>query len=523
MNSQDAAAEVQVRGLTVSYRDRRGGRGWPAVSGLDFRIAAGEAYGLVGESGSGKTTAAMSLTRFLPIGAQIRADELTVAKTDVLALDRAGLRRFRARKVAVVYQEPGQALNPTMRVGAQVAEVLRLRGADRRSAAGGAVAALARVQLPDPEAAAQRYPHELSGGQQQRVVIAMALAADPRVLILDEPTTGLDSQVAAEIMALLDRLRAESRFATLLISHDLPLVAAHCDRLGVLRNGRIAEEGAATGVGSAPKYSYARDPAARRRAILPTVSSPVLTVQHVRKTYGRTVALDDVSLAVDAGEVLGIVGASGSGKTTLGRVVAGLTHPASGAVRVEGAPARIPPVQVVFQNPDASLNPRRTVRRVLTRAVRLLGGADTVEDLAARTGLDTVLLDRFPGRLSGGQKQRVAIARAFAGRSPLIVLDEPTSALDDATQEKILKLLIDLQERTGVAYLFISHDLAVVRRLAHRVGVLYEGRLVELADTDTVFTAPRHEYTRSLLDAAAVLRPDLVGAGRVGVQRGLQT
>jgi peptide/nickel transport system ATP-binding protein len=534
---------VSVRDLTVSYRTRQ--RTVPAVRGLSLAIAAGESYGLVGESGSGKSTAAMALTRYLPPGTEVTAAELSVAGTGVLGLDPVALRSFRASTLAVVYQEPGLALNPTMPVGEQIAEVYRLHGDNRAAAREATRTAIERVRLADPRAIARRYPHELSGGQQQRIVIAMALAGQPRLLILDEPTTGLDSRVETEIMALIDGLRAELGFASILISHNLPLVAAHCQRIGVLRRGELVEEGPAADVLLAPQHPYTREliaalpdiHAARRspgaaparhappapggeaggdgdsrdRSGSPD-SGPLVTVENLTKRYHRKTALRGVSFTIGRGEVLGLVGESGSGKSTLGLTLAGLTRyegtisfaPAVG--EGQGRPAA-PRVQVVFQNADASLNPRRSVRRVLARSIQLLGGTQTVEELAERIGVAADLLDKLPHQLSGGQKQRVAIARAFAGHVPLVICDEPTSALDVASQARLLDLLTELQQRTGVSYLFISHDLAVVRQVSDRIGVLYNGELVELKAADEVFERPEHPYTQSLVDSALALRP----------------
>ena len=515
----EIAPAVRVADLHIDYRTRSGLSA--AVRGISFEVAAGESYGLVGESGSGKTTAAMALTRYLPEGTVITAAALEVGGVHVLDLDAKALRTFRASGLAVVYQEPGLALNPTLPVGTQVAEVYRLHGADAAEARRRTVGAFERVLLPDPDAIIRRYPHELSGGQQQRVVIAMALAAEPKLLVLDEPTTGLDSRVETEIMALLDRLRAELGFASILISHNLPLVAAHCRRVGVLERGLLVEEGAAADVFLAPRHAYtkvlvaalpdlstSRAPttATLREAPADVPDAPVVTVEGLVKRYGKRLALDDVSLTIGRGEVLGIVGESGSGKTTLGRAIAGLVRLDAGSVRVDAETGAVPPVQVVFQNPDASLNPRRSVRRVLARSIRLLGGDQDVDTLAASTGIDADLLDKLPHQLSGGQKQRVAIARAFAGRAPLVVCDEPTSALDVSIQKRVLDLLVELQERTSVSLLFVSHDLAVVRRLSHRIGVLYEGRLVELDEADRIFEDPQHEYTASLVESAVSLR-----------------
>ena len=431
-----ASPAVLVRGLTVSYRGRSG----PvvAVRDLDLSISAGESYGLVGESGSGKSTAAMTLTRYLPPGTGISAAELSVDGVPVLDLDAPALRRFRAGTLSVVYQEPGLALDPTMAVGRQIGDVYRLHGATRAQARERALAAIERVRLSPAAAIARRYPHEMSGGQQQRIVIAMALASEPRLLILDEPTTGLDSRVETDIMALIDALRADLGFASILISHNLPLIAAHCQRIGVLESGELVEEGAAADVLLAPRHRYTRSliaslpdiergaPARPGAAALAgaegragAASGPLVTVEHLTKRYQQRAALRDVSFTIGRAEVLGLVGESGSGKTTLGLSLAGLTshegsitfHTADRRQRRGWRRKTLPRVQVVFQNADSSLNPRRTVRQVLARSIELLGGDQTVEELAARTGVE-------PGPVRPAAASAVGRAEAAGGHRP---------------------------------------------------------------------------------------------------------
>lgn len=500
---------LTVRSLTIDYTTGRATR--TALDGLDLTIARGETYGLVGESGSGKSTAAFALVRNLGAAATVRSGHVDLDGVDVLSLDPEALRQWRARKVAVVYQEPVQALNPTMRIGVQVAEAFAAARGDRiRKADVAAVVELFdRVGLPDPAAIVHRFPHQLSGGQAQRVVIAMALAVRPDLLILDEPTTGLDAHVESSVLALVDEVRSELDAAVLLISHNLPMVAARCGRVGVLRAGELVEEGPAHEVLGEPRHEYTRGLVDS----LPNIDEPkpqwtppadtptVVSVRSVSKRYGPTRALDGIDLDIRQGEVVAVVGESGSGKTTLGRAIAGLIR-YDGAIDVVAPPAQHHPVQVVFQNPDATLNPRRTVRSILSRATRLLGGADGVEQLADRVGLSTDLLERLPGELSGGQKQRVAIARAFAGPSTLVVCDEPVSALDVSVQARIIALLRELQVTTGVSYLFVSHDLAVVRALADRVVVMHHGRIVESGLAEQIYTDPQHPYTQMLLQAA---------------------
>ncbi|MFE4456692.1 ATP-binding cassette domain-containing protein [Nocardia tengchongensis] len=494
---------------------------------MSFKIARGETYGLVGESGSGKSTAALALVRYLAEGAEVRGGSIVLSGTDVLGLAAEPLREFRSRRVSMVYQEPTRALNPTMRIGAQVAEALALagRGGGWDPGPSTGIELLERVGLPNPDLLARRYPHQLSGGQAQRVVIAMALATRPELLILDEPTTGLDVQVEAAVLDLVEELRTDLDAAVLLISHNLPLVASRCDRVGVLENGVLVEEGAAREVLTRPTHDYTRtlvqalpDIDARKPRRLVREKSPVvISVRGLRKTYADTVAVAGVDLDIRQGEVVAIIGESGSGKTTLGRAIAGLT-PYEGTVTVTAPNKSRHPVQMVFQSPDATLNPRRTVRRILSRAITLLDGHDSVEQLATRVGLEPPLLDRYPGELSGGQKQRVAIARAFAGPSALVVCDEPVSALDVSVQSRILTLLGHLQSSSRVSYLFISHDLAVVRALADRVLVMREGVVVESGPADQVYEDPQHPYTRQLIEAArySALPPRTVPALTAG-------
>ncbi|WP_062349605.1 dipeptide ABC transporter ATP-binding protein [Herbidospora yilanensis] len=550
---------IAVDGLSVAYQ------GVEIVREVSFTVAPGRTYGLVGESGSGKTTLGRALGR---TGGDITAGRISVDGTDVLALSPRELRAWRASSLAVVHQEAGAALDPTMRVGAQLAGALRVQGRPR----GDVADLLEKVRLPGE--AARRYPHQLSGGQRQRVVIAAALAGRPRLLVLDEPTTGLDATVEHEILDLIWALRADIGAAVVLISHDLALVGRLCDDVGVLYAGRLVEEGPAARVLSAPRHPYTKaliDSAPRigadsvpaaipgqppapgeappgcafaprcaaaddrcrtvppgladgarchhpgARAVVPVPAlphrrqevTPLIEVRNLTRAYGRTRVLDDVSLSIGRNEIVGLVGESGSGKTTLARAVAGLGRRGGGVITLDGAelpvevgrrdPATRRRVSMVFQDSDASLNPSHTVRTILARA---LGGPERVEELAALAALEPHLLDVRPHRLSGGQKQRVAIARAFAGRPDLIVCDEPVSALDVSVQAGVLRTLADQQALTGVSYLFISHDLAVVCQLADRVAVMSGGRIVEEGPAERILREPRHPYTIGLLRAA---------------------
>ena len=585
---------LRIEDLRVGYRRR--GRTLGVVHGVSLEIGAGEAYGLVGESGCGKSTIAMAVMRYLPENAVVEDGAIHFAGHDLLRSGPAELQRLRGDRMAMVYQDPGSSLNPTMRVGEQIAEVFRVhRGADRAEAAERSREMLGRVRISDPLGAAERYPHELSGGQQQRVMIAMALATDPQLLILDEPTTGLDATVEAEVLDLVEALRTQFEAAVLFVTHNLGIVSRLCDRVGVLYAGELVEEGPARALFADPRHPYtagllrclprlgmtkdterlpsiagslpppgqplpacvyadrcplARDVCRREppppvpvgpgrvsrchfwaevgripaveRVAPPPAGPPetdvLLRVAHARKTYrahGREVrAVDDVSFEIRRGEVFGLVGESGSGKTTLANCIVGLAALDEGAIEfAEGEEGSVPGerhrrLQMIFQNPDSALNPRHTVARILGRAVRRLAGlgsrperTERVRALLAAVRLEPRHLDARPGALSGGLKQRVGIARAFAGTPALVLCDEPVSALDVSVQAAILNLLADLQRGQGVSYLFISHDLAVVRYLSDRIGVMYLGDLVEVGTAAEVFSAPHHPYTEVLLSA----------------------
>jgi len=597
---------LELVDVDVAYRVRGVDR--QVLRGVSLTVGRGGSYGLVGESGCGKSTVALAIARYLPRNGRVRAGEIRIAGRDVVSLSRAELRRLRADDMSVVYQNPGSALNPSIRVGKQVAEVYTVRGVPRDEAVERTLRALGKVQIADPESVMERYPHQLSGGMQQRVVIAIALAKDPTLLILDEPTTGLDATVEAEVLDLVVGLQAEFQTAVLFISHNLGVIAKMCERVGVLYAGRLVEEGSVQRVLHEPRHPYtvgllrcipragARKDHGRLDTIagflpnlgeelpgcvfaprcalaqglchteepplydvgaehvsrchfhedahrlprqqaaelaLPPVdrsAEPLIHFDDLGKVYrqqGRDInALVEVSAAIWPGEALGLVGESGSGKTTLARALLGIVAPSAGVVTLgdrvlkghlrQRSAAEIRALQIVFQNPDSALNRRHSVRRILRRALRKLASLSGASadgrmlELMESVRLAERYVSAKPGQLSGGLKQRLAIARAFAGNPQLVVCDEPTSALDVSVQAAILNLLVELQARQRVAYLFISHDLGVVRYISDRIAVLYLGRLMELGPADVVFTGPHHPYTEALLSAV----PTIDGGGR---------
>ncbi|MGH2915947.1 MAG: dipeptide ABC transporter ATP-binding protein [Solirubrobacteraceae bacterium] len=603
----ETADALRLQGVQISYRVRR--KDQHVVRDVSFHVARGESFGLVGESGCGKSTIALAVVRYLARNGRVSAGEVQIAGRDVLALGKSDLRRLRARTVSMVYQEPGRALNPSILVGRQVAEVYEIAGVDRKQALQRAQEILTKVQISDPSGVMRRYPHQLSGGMLQRVVIAMALAAQPALLILDEPTTALDATVEAEVLDLIVGLRQEFSTSLLFISHNLAVIAKMCDRVGVLYAGELVEEGTAQDVFRNPRHPYTvgllrsiprRDPDPQNavsRAPLATIpgslpepgsvtagcvfaarcdladdhcradappmyelgggrgsrchysdrahtvklgptaasvpaservdrGEPLVRIRNASKTFrmtGQSVrGLHGVDLEIAAGETVGLVGESGSGKTTLARVLIGLTSADDGAeLTLDGRPlaglaqrrttADQKALQIVFQNPDSALNRRHSIKKLISRSLSKLGGYSGAAlrarllSLMESVRLHERYLPMRPSRLSGGLKQRVAIARAFAGDPRIVVCDEPTSALDVSVQAAILNLLTDLQHREDVSYLFISHDLGVVRYLADRIVVLYLGRVMEIGPAQAVFAGPNHPYTEALLSAVPTL------------------
>ncbi|GIX30578.1 MAG: ABC transporter ATP-binding protein [Porticoccaceae bacterium] len=523
-------ALLEVENLCIAFHTRQGVV--RAVDGVSFHLEPGESLGIVGESGSGKSVLCLSLLGLLPSPpARIEGGAARFRGEDLLALPQRRLRALRGDRIAMVFQDPMTSLNPFLTVGEQLIEpLLYHRGMDRRAARARAVELLGEVGIAEPERRFHAYPHQFSGGMRQRVMIAMALIAEPDLLICDEPTTALDVTVQAQILALLRDLRARRGVALIFVTHDLAVAAEVTDRLLVMRDGRTEEQGPTRAVLARPRAAYTRQllAAVPRSAKAPAPpdapAEPLLAIADLRvryrdRTAGRrrwVEALRGVSLEVKSREIVGLVGESGSGKSTLGRAVLNLV-PATGSVRFAGTEIlgldarRMRPfrrrLQMIFQDPYASLDPRMTVYEALAEPLLLHGLADRrtvareVLALMDDVGLARRWVRKYPHEFSGGQRQRIAIARALAVRPELVVADEPVSALDVTIQAQILELLLDLVARRALTLLFISHDLGVVRYLADRIAVLYRGELVEEGPAAQVWSTPRAEYTRRLLAA----------------------
>ena len=506
------------------------------VDDVSFSIAAGEKFGLVGESGSGKSITALSILRL--VDAATSSGAIRFDGEDLSAKSEREMRGIRGARIGMIFQEPMTALNPLYTVGNQIAEVLALHEALRPNAARArAIELLHRTGIPDPETKVDAYPHQLSGGQRQRAMIAMALACTPQLLICDEPTTALDVTIQAQILDLLDELQREMGMALLFITHDLNLVRRFTHRVGVMERGRLVESGLTAEVFAKPQHAYTqRLLASRPQRVVQPVGDDVpvlLRAEALDVTFPIPLgwfrkrdffAVRQATLQLKRGETLGIVGESGSGKTTLGMALLALQDIAAGEVhldaqRIDNADrsalrAMRRRMQVVFQDPFASLSPRRTVGQIVgeglglhrpelsdaERETLVLQMLDEV-GLSERSGVAQVL-QRYPHEFSGGQRQRIAIARAVVLRPEVLVLDEPTSALDVSVQQQVLGLLAELQRRYGMSYLFISHDLAVVRAMSHRVLVMKDGVVVEQGEAEALFEAPREAYTKQLLAAA---------------------
>ncbi len=538
------------------------------VEDVSFTIAPGETLCVVGESGSGKSVTSLSLMRLVEFGGgTITQGALNFTRVDGSTLDVAGatpqvMGAVRGNEIGMIFQEPMTALNPVFTIERQLTDGLMLhKNLSQQAATARAVELLKSVRIPEPERRLKQYPHELSGGMRQRVVIAMAMACEPKLLIADEPTTALDVTIQAEILALINRLKREKGMAVLFITHDMAVVAQMADRVVVMRQGRIVETGTVQQIFESPVEDYTKallaavpklgemtgkaapermrligDEAARAAQTAPKARKPEVLLQVknlttrfpvkggiLRRTVAQVHAVEDVSFTLNVGETLALVGESGCGKSSCGRSILRLIEPTSGEIHIGGRDIRAlnhadlrrarADMQMVFQDPFASLNPYRRLKAQVAEPIQNFGLARGAElerrvlELFDRVHLPRAYINRFPHELSGGQRQRVAIARALALNPKLIVADEAVSALDVSVQAQVLNLMMELQEDLGLSYLFISHDMAVVERVAHQVGVMYLGRIVEIGPRGAVFDNPSHPYTKTLLSAVPIADP----------------
>ena len=550
-----AAPLLRIRGLCVDARTRRPGRGFVLrriVKDLSLGLDRGQVLGLICESGAGKSTLGLAAMGYARRGCRISHGEIRLDGLDLRTAGPGALLDVRGRRVAYVAQSAAAAFNPAHRLLGQVLEVTRIHGGlDRDRARARAIGLFERMALPDPERFGDRYPHEVSGGQLQRAMTAMALAGEPDLIVFDEPTTALDVTTQIEVLAIIREVVREVGAAALYISHDLAVVAQIADRIKVLRDGEEIEEQPAGDLLEAPGHAYTRALLGVRSAAPKAPAPrtvPILEVRSIRASYGRVRVLHDVDLTVHRGRSLAVVGESGSGKSTLARVICGLLPPRSGSLWFDGAPLprrladRGPEVrrriQLIYQNPDVAMNPRHTIGDVVGRPVEVFLGAgaehaaERTRELLGLVDLPADLERRYPGQLSGGQKQRVCIARALAAEPDLVICDEVTSALDPLVADGIVELLMRLQRETGVACIFITHDMAMVRSIADEVTVLKDGGVVEAGGRDEIFAPPRADYTDLLIASTPemetgwldkVLASRAHRAGRADASRGRPT
>ena len=548
MSDQMKTPLLSVKDLTIAFG--KGANRHFAVQDLSYDLMPGETLAIVGESGSGKSVSSMSLLGLLPPrSATIENGSAMFDGRDLLHLPEGEIRGIRGDRITMIFQEPMTSLTPVLRIGLQLTEALiEHKGMSIAQAEARAKEMLELVGLDDPDRRLKQFPHELSGGMRQRVMIAMAMAADPAILIADEPTTALDVTVQAQILDLMRDLKTRFGTSIILITHDMGVVAEMADRVVVMNRGRKIEEGPVAEIFAAPREAYTRKllDAVPRLGAFATAAAPRSVVENPAEVSGRlvhtsamnktfrqsgflaaksagTAAMQDVGFDLDAGETLALVGESGSGKSTTGRAVLRLLELDSGTIEVDGIDMRKlsgnalrkarREMQMIFQDPFASLNPRISAGRLVAEPMVIHGLSsgkemeDRVEQLFLRVGLESDHIRRYPHEFSGGQRQRLSIARALSVNPKLIVADEPTSALDVSVQAQVLELMLELQQSLGLAYLFISHDMAVVEEVSHRVAVMRRGRIVEIGPRQAVLNDPRHPYTRALLAAVPVPDP----------------
>jgi len=548
-----APTVLEVSNLSVEFA-LRGGT-FTAARDVGFKLQAGRTLCLVGESGSGKSVTARAIMQLIDAPGRIARGNIVLGGgetvVDIATLNPRGeaIRAIRGRRIGMIFQEPMSSLSPVHTIGSQIIEVLRLHlRMDRQRARARTIELLRQVEIPDPERNIDRYTFEFSGGMRQRAMIAMALACNPQVLIADEPTTALDVTTQAEVLDLISRMQRDLGMAMLLITHDMGVVAEVADDVAVMYRGRIVEAGPVDEVFHGAKHPYTKrllssvlklERTSELKYTRPAASEPILSVRDLGKIYqsrkgflsrtpkAEVKAVDDVSFDLMAGESLGIVGESGSGKTTLGRLILRIVEPTEGAVTYRpatGAPIDVralnkqglrslhQQVRLIFQDPFASLNPRMTVRQIIADPllVNRVASGDAldarVSELLTTVGLDPAVMERYPHAFSGGQRQRIGIARALALNPRVLIADEATSALDVSIRSQMLDLLLELQQRLGLSFLFISHDIGVVRYFCDRVAVMRRGKIVEIGPAETICTAPEHPYTRALI--SAVPHPD---------------
>lgn len=543
-----------VNGLSTEIRGR--GESNLVVRDISFQVERGETLALVGESGSGKSMTALSIARLLPPAARVSAGEIKLSGRDLMQISEREMRDVRGSKIAMIFQEPMNSLNPVLTIGDQIAECVRRHQSVTRSAARQqSIELLAAVGLPAPQRNIDEYPHQLSGGMRQRVMIAIALAAQPDLLIADEPTTALDVTIQAQVLDLLKDLQSQFNMGLLFITHDLAVVKQTADRIAVMHQGELVEHGTNEAFFASPKHGYSRAllaaiPTAQKRlqrdleqdakrvsAVAQPeaedAAGPILSVRNLqvhfpirggvfRRAVDYVRAVDDVSFDLHAGKTLALVGESGCGKTTVGKAILQLLKSNQGSVQFQQRDLQTlgnedlrkirQDLQIVFQDPYSSLNPRMLVGDILEEGMTALAVLKTTQDrkrkiklLLDQVGLPADSVLRYPHEFSGGQRQRISIARALAVEPKLIVCDEPTSALDVSVQAQVLNLLIDLQEELGMSYLFITHDMAVVSYLADEVAVMHQGQIVEQGPTEQILLQPQHHYTQKLLAAVPSL------------------
>lgn len=534
---------LEIRNLSIDFPSRAGTV--HAVADVSWSVGPGETLAILGESGSGKSVSASAVLDLIDTPpAVIAKGEILYRGQDLLKASREERRAINGWKISMIFQDPLAALNPVYPVGWQIAETLRVHGVDKATAYKRVIDLLAKVGIDDPERRARQYPHQFSGGQRQRIMIASAIALEPELLIADEPTSALDVTVQAQVLALLKDLQAESGMGIVLITHDLGVVEKVADRIIVMQAGRVVETGTAAEIMNAPRHPYTRkllDAMPGRHGFVTDLSTNrgkrLLEVEKVSRIYGvepgkieeagpnAIRAVDEASFTLCQGETLGIVGESGSGKSTLARMLLGLERPTSGTIRFDGKDLNRMSasetfkvrrrMQFVFQDPTASLNPRMTIEQIVSEPWAIHSDVlpkrewrAKAVDLLERVGLKADHVDRHPHQFSGGQRQRIAIARALALQPEVIVCDEAVSALDVSIQAQVIDLLKQLRSDLGLSYIFIAHDLALVRDFATDVIVMYRGQIVEQGRTEAVYSDPRHDYTRRLLNASTARIPD---------------